>query len=377
VLNPNYKTVFDGAILYDAQVPKETNISSAWTTQVATEEEFNKIRELLEEGLKQGAIGVGHAPGYMVAGVTQQESNAAQELAAKYGRTVFLHGRYSSQMPPTSGLLGMAELMAPQAAYGGGLVVQHLHAQMLDLTPKALELVDAARKSGIKVIAEIYPYDYGATIVGADYLVPDNYQPNMGRDYKDIIETATMKPLTKERYEELKKTAPLTSVMFYNAREQTVYDALAHPGTVIGSDAFAYTLKATGGPAVDWDTPFDAVLGHPRGAGAHARFLRLVREKKVGIPLIDAVSKMTFLIADFLAGNGVDQMAKKGRVQVGCDADLVVFDPAEVRDNATMEQGALPSSGIHWVLVNGTVVVKESKTLKGVNPGKPIRCDRP
>ena len=89
-------------------------------------------------------------------------------------------------------------------------------AQTLALTPDALEIIDEARKEGVSVVAEIYMYTYGGTIVGADYLKPDNYQTNMGRDYKDIIEVATLKPLTKERYEELLKSNPGTSVLFYN-----------------------------------------------------------------------------------------------------------------------------------------------------------------
>lgn len=66
-------------------------------------------------------------------------------------------------------------------------------------------------------------------------------------------------------------------------------------------------------------------------------------------------------------------MAKKGRLQVGADADITIFDPATVRDNSTMQLGGLPSTGIPCVVVNGTVVVKNSKVLKGVYPGQPIR----
>jgi len=236
----------------------------------------------------------------------------------------------------------------------------------------ALELFDAARAKGVQVIGEIYPYNYGASIVGADYLVPDNYGPNMGREYKDIIETANLQPLTKERYEELVKTAPMTSIMFYNATEETVYEGLAHPTTVVGSDAFPYTVRDTGKTALDWDTPYDAVNGHPRGSGSHARMLALTREKKVDIPLSLAVSKMTYMIARFLEDNGTPQMADKGRVQEGKDADITIFDPDTVTDNGTMKQGGLPSTGIPYVVVNGTVVVKDSKVLKGVFPGEPI-----
>ena len=150
--------------------------------------------------------------------------------------------------------------------------------------------------------------------------------------------------------------------------------ALAHPTTVLGSDSYPYTNRESGGPALNWDTPFDSVNGHPRGAGSHARLLRLVREKKVDIPLLLAVSKMTYMIAKFLEDNGVDQMRHKGRIQVGADADLAVFDPGTVSDNATMKDGGLPSTGIPFVVVNGTVVVKDSETLKDVFPGKAIRC---
>ena len=145
-----------------------------------------------------------------------------------------------------------------------------------------------------------------------------------------------------------------------------------HPTTVLGSDAFPYSVRETGKTAMDWDVPFDAVNGHPRGAGAHARLLSLVRDKKVDIPLSLAVSKMTYMIAQYLEDNGVPQMADKGRIQEGKDADITIFDPKTVQDNSTMKDGGLPSTGIPYVLVNGTVVVKDSETLNDVFPGKPI-----
>ncbi len=373
VLNPGYRTLTHGDFLYDMQVPKAAHTSMKWSTQIATPDQLDTIAAKLEEGLRQGAIGIGHAPGYMVKGATQRESHIVQRLVGQYGAAAFVHARFSSQMPPTSGLLGIDEMMAPQQVYGGGLVVQHITAQTLSLTPDALRIIDDARARGIQVIAEIYPYDFGGTIAGADYLHPDNYGPNMGRDYKDIIEVSNMKPLTKERYDDLVKSAPGTSVMFYNATEDTVHKALAHPNTVLGSDAYPFTVRATGKPAVDWDTPYDGVNGHPRGAGAHARLLRLVREKKVDIPLSDAVAKMSYLIADFLEANGVEQMAKKGRIQVGADADIAIFDPETVRDNSTMKDGGLPSTGIPHVIVNGIQVVRGSKVVEGVYPGRSVR----
>lgn len=373
VFNPDYQSVFAGDFLYDLLAePGQTKTSMKWSTERATPEQLEQIEQMLEAGLSEGSVGVGFAVGYMVSGCTQQESILCQKVAGRYGQSVFVHARFSSQMPPTGGLLAFLEMMGPQEIYGGGIVFQHMTAQALDDTAPALALFDDARAKGLQVLAEVYPYNYGASIVAADYLHPDNYQRNMGRDYPDIIETATMKPLTKDRYDELVKTAPGTSIMFYNAKEQTVYDALSHPNTVLGSDAFPFTVRDTGEAALDWDTPFEAVNGHPRGSGSHARLLAWVRDKKVDISLSTAVSKMSYMIAKFLEDNGVPQMADKGRIQEGKDADITIFDPATVQDNGTMQQGGLPSTGIPYVLVHGTVVVRSSKVLKGVYPGQPV-----
>ncbi len=371
LFNPNYKTRFAGDFVYD-MLAGGANTTMKWSTEKVSGDQLGQFEEDLEKGLKQGAVGIGHAVGYMVGGCTQAESLVCQKMAGRYGQAVFLHGRFSSQMPPASGILGFFEMMGPQEIYGGGLVLQHMTAQTLADTTTALDLVDNAREANIQVLAEIYPYNFGGSIVGADYLHPDNYQDNMGRDYGDIIETATMEPLTKERYEELNRTAPGTSIMFYNATEDTVVQALANPNTVLGSDAFPYTIRASGEAALDWDVPFEAVNGHPRGAGSHARLLRWVRDKTIDIPLSLAVSKMSFMIASFLEKNGVPQMANKGRIQEGKEADIAVFDPETVTDNATMKDGGLPSTGITHVLVNGTVVVRNSLNIDDVFPGKPV-----
>ena len=122
----------------------------------------------------------------------------------------------------------------------------------------------------------------------------------------------------------------------------------------------------------DWDTPFDSVNGHPRGAGTHALVLQMVREKNL-MPLMLAISKMTYSYAKFLQDNGMPQMANKGRIKVGADADITIFNPDTVKQVATPANGGLPSEGIPYVVVNGTIVVKNSKVLKGVYPGQPIR----
>jgi len=372
VFNPKYDSP-TGNIARDILANNEHSfIDMEWSATVPTDDNMVQISTMIEDGLKQGALGVGAPVGYMTAGVTSPETTLWQKLAGKYGRATFLHGRFSSQRAPTSGILGFEELLATEGIYGGGLMLQHMHQQALAETQAAIQMVSDARAKGQQIICEIYPYNFGASIVGADYLVPDNYGPNMGRTYKDIIETATMKPLTKERYDTLIKTAPGTSIMFYGATEDDMLKALAHPETIVGSDSFPLTVSKTGKLAADWDIAYEDVQGHPRLAGTHSVVLRMVREKNL-MPLMLAISKMTYMPAKFLEENGVSQMAHKGRIKEGADADITIFDPKTVKDNSTIKQGGLPATGIPYVVVNGTIVVKDSKVLKGVYPGQPVR----
>jgi N-acyl-D-glutamate deacylase len=343
-----------------------------WSVKVATDAQIEEILSKLEEGVKQGALGVGNPIGYMVDGITQRETYGAQELAGKYGLLTGLHGRFSGQNQSASGMLGTDEMLGAVLAGGGGLIVQHMTAQCLDLSKYCLEMIDKAYAKGHQVIAEIYPYSYGATIAAADYLHPDNYENNMGHTYGDIVEIATLKPLTKERYEYLVKNAPFTSVTFKNASDQVVAEILAQPTVLVGSDAFPYNAKSDGSIVYDWDTPFDSVNGHPRGAGTHALVLQMVREQKL-MPLMLAVSKMSYMYAKYLQDVGITQMANKGRIKVGADADITIFNPDTVKQVATVANGGLPSEGIPYVVVNGTIVVKDSKVLKNVFPGKPVR----
>jgi N-acyl-D-glutamate deacylase/dihydroorotase len=238
--------------------------------------------------------------------------------------------------------------------------------------PRALELIDAAREQGTQIIAEIYPYNFGATIAAADYLQPENYQRNMGRDYKDILEMPSGTPLTKERYDELNKTDPFAMVLFYAATDDDMYHSLAHPSTSVGSDAVPMKDTKTGEVKTAWDTDLTTVNGHQRSSGTYGRFLSLVREKKVDIPLSLAVAKTSYFAAQYLEANGAAAMADKGRLQVGKDADIAIFDPEAVKDNGTLANGALATTGIPFVLVNGTVLVRDSKEIDGIFPGKAI-----
>ena len=196
----------------------------------------------------------------------------------------------------------------------------------------------------------------------------------MGIQASDYKIAATGEPLTTKEFDRLRKTAPTTQLLMYTMKDEYIMAAFTRPGTIVGCDAMPYIVD--GGLKGDWDTPYGAGNGHARGAGTHAKILRMTRETGA-ISLMEAVSKMTYLPAQFLEDH-VPQMKKRGRVQEGAVADITIFDPETVTENSspTVGENSLPSTGIPYVLVNGTVMVRDSAVVSGAFPGQAIqvRC---
>ena len=120
-------------------------------------------------------------------------------------------------------------------------------------------------------------------------------------------------------------------------------------------------IASDGGPA------------HPRGSGTYARVLgRYVRQQKA-LTLADALRKMTIMPARRLETR-IPALRRKGRITVGADADITIFDFERVIDSATYETPATASIGIQHVLVAGTFVVRGARLQKGAFPGDGIRA---
>lgn len=342
-----------------------------WSVTRSNLEQMNQITAILDEGLRQGALGIGSTIGYAREGITTYEMFEAQRIGAKYGRVTSSHHRFHpSASTPTETQTGVNELLANAMTLNAPMQIHHDNDYGWWENQEKLKM---ARENGHNVWATYYPWTAGSGNYGASILAPDNWEGSMGYKYEEtMFDPQLDRFVTKEEFLEFKESEPgRTAVAFSPPREQWLLDWIKVPNMTIASDAMP-GLDGNG-EAMDWDSPFEDYAGHPRTAGSHATVLRLGRENNV--PVMFALSQLSYWPAMHLGDAGIEAMDVRGRMQEGAIADITIFDPETVTEHATYSKGTsgLPSTGIPYVLVNGAIVVSDSKVQKGVNAGQPIR----
>jgi len=349
----------------DAGVSRATK--SGWSNTRPTLEQGNQILALIDEGLAQGGLGIGSTVGYMREGVSAREIFELQKLGGLYGRSIGMHFRHTPG-DDTGETNGIQEMLANAAALGTPAIALHFNNPGYNMVH---ELLVRMRERGYNVWGEIYPYSAGSTALNAVFLEPEVWVKALGHKYEDTVQdVATGEFYTQKSREEMLKKEPTRLVVVYKIPESAVVDWIKMPGVAIGSDGMPLVPDDN----LTWDTPYEDLPNtHPRTSGAFAKVLRLARENN--IPLMQAVSMTSYNYAKPLGDMGLKSMQVRGRMQEGMVADITIFDPKTVRDNATYAKGTLPSSGIIDVVVNGVIVMKDQEPLKGVNPGQPIRFE--
>ena len=338
---------------------------TGWSSTRPDLDQGNAILRVIDEGLAAGAIGMGSTLGYMRDGASAREVFEIQKVAGNYGRPSAFHFRYTPGTD-TQESNGIQEMLANAAALGAPAIACHFNNPGYNLVH---ELLTRMRERGMNVWGELYPYAAGSTALNAVFLEPEVWVDQLGYRYEDTIQDAlTGEFYTQESRAEMIKTEPARLVQVYKMPPEAIVDWLRMPGVAIASD----TMPLAGD--IPWDTPFeDLPNSHPRGAGSFAKALRMGREN--GIPLMQSLAQTSWNSARPLSALGLKAMQERGRMQEGMVADITIFDPETVTDKATYEKGTLPSEGIPYVIVNGTVVVDGSEVQRDVNPGQPIRFE--
>jgi N-acyl-D-aspartate/D-glutamate deacylase len=318
--------------------------------RAATATELEQIQTGIEKGLHRGALAVGLGPAYTAA-ATNWEILEVFQIAARYGASIHVHIRGSTPAE-VDNLTGFQEVLSDAAATGAPLHIVHIQSTGGLNVVHELDMIRGARSRGLDVTAEAYPYDHGMTELHSALF--DNKENAPDSYFASLLWPETGEHLTRESFLRYRKTAGL--VILPATTPEMVRAAITDPLTMIASDGILIAGK-----------------GHPRTAGTFARVLgEYVRQEKA-LSLMDALRKMTLMPAQRLEKHA-PVFRDKGRIRVGADADITVFDPDKVIDKATYEEPMQYSEGIHFVLVNGTLVVKDGKLVDGVFPGRAARA---
>lgn len=340
----------------------------------ADDRELGRLLEMIEAELEEGAIGVGVPIGYAPE-VERVEYFRVARLAARHRTVVFTHARHASMVEPGSSLEGALEIVA--AAAGTGAAMHHCHINSTSLRQLDLitEAIETARTRGNVVTTEAYPYGSGTTVIGAPFLAPERLH-RMGMTPSSLRPLATGKRVSDEaELDHLRQEDPAALCVVDFLREDdpddtaTLLRAVTFADTAIASDAVPL-VRLGGGDVPDRWPLGDDVVSHPRSAGCFSRVLRWVVREQGLLSLPEAIRRATLLPARILE-EAAPAMRRKGRIQVGCDADIVVFDPDKVTDRATYDRLA-PSEGFAEVMVNGTPVVSGGELRPDALPGRPV-----
>ena len=374
----------------------------------ATPAELEKMRALVRQEMEAGALGIGssliYAPGTYASTEELIELNKA---AAPYG------GRYISHLRSEGDrfLEAVDELITIARAAGVPAEIYHLKAAGASNWPKmdqAIAKIEAARKEGLRITADMYTYTAGST--GFDACIPP-WSRAGGYDalFKRIADPATrarmiaemrapavgwenlcqaagtphglllvefkndaLKPLTGKRLDEVMKIRgkdaentildliaedrTRVGVVFFLMSEDNVRKQVQLPWVSFGSDASSMAPEGV----------FLKSSTHPRAYGNFARLLgRYVRDEKL-VPLPEAIRRLTSLPAANLG------LKDRGTLAVGAFADVVAFDPAAMADKATYEQPHQYAVGMRHVVVNGVPVLREGEHT-GATPGRALK----
>lgn len=361
----------DGALTYFQEAQRRTG----WQHTLASTEETARIMARVEQGLKEGALGIGVLAGY-APGYGRKEYYALAQLAKRYEVPTFTHVRYLSVIEPQSSFEAFEELIALAAGTGAHMHISHLNSNSTRDIPQIAELIRGAQARGLRITTEAYPYAAGSTVVGAE-IFRGNWRERMGGARASDIELNGT-PYNDSTLADAQARAPGSWIVVHfmrpeqSASDQAMLDqAVLFPGGAIASDAMPWTSQGRTITEDVWPLPADA-FAHPRSAGTFTRFLRdYVRERRK-VPLGEGLRRLTLIPAQILE-QSVPQMKQKGRLQVGKDADVVVFDLATVSDRATYSAPNARSVGMRHVVVNGVPVIRNGELVRAALPGKPIR----
>lgn len=379
------------------------NLVLGFNNRKPTAEELTRMKNLVEEAMKQGAMGIGSSLIYAPADYASTgELIELSKVVARYGGMYITHMR--SESDKIYKALDEVFTIAREASVPAE--IYHLKINNTwnwNKVDTVLAKIDSAQKAGLKITADMYTYNAsgtsltarlptwvqegGAAAMRARFKNPELRKkllrelelgiPSRNSDPKDVMMLGFRKDSLNNLYrgKRLSEVARLhgksasettldiiaadksgVAAIYFLISEDNVKRMLAMPYVSICSDA----------GSIPMEEPFIKESTHPRTYGSFARLLsRYVRDEKI-ITLPEAVRRMTSLPASNL------KLVKRGVLKAGNYADIVVFDPEQIQDKATFEEPHQYAVGVDHVFVNGVQVLNHGAHT-GAKPGRTIR----
>jgi len=306
----------------------------------------DKIPAMLDEIMKElqaGGIGIGVPIGYFPK-ATPEEDYRLYEYAGANDIPIFTHVR-------KGGIIAVQQAIVNAMVNQTPLHIVHMNSMALGDIGIGIEMVQKAQQQGFRITTELYPYTAASTSLQSA-LFDEGWQEAFDISYGDLQWVATGERLTEKTFQTYRKEGGI--VIIHMMKPEWIAAGIRTGGTVIASDGMPY-----------------AKLAHPRTAGTFSRVLgKYVRQDQV-LSLEDAIKKMTLLPARVLE-DFVPAMKNKGRIQVGADADITIFNADTIIDKATFEDGLAFSEGVEFVIVAGELIIRDGKTVENILPGRPV-----
>ena len=317
---------------------------------IENEEDINKIVEDVRKNIETGALGISFSLEY-VPGV-KNEIIPLLNLAKELNAPTFFHLRYSDEK---NGLKGIEEVVNYGKKAGAPIHIMHINSTGGTFhMDKALEMVNDAKNEGLDITACVYPYDFWATYIDSARFRP-GWQDRFKISYENLQIGGTHIRITEDTFDKYRSQHLLVAA-HGSLPEDELIMSLKDPEIMIGSDTI---IEPSGN-------------NHPRGSGTYSRlFGRYVREKQV-LSMMDAIKKTSYLPAKRME-DIAPSMKNKGRIEIGSDADITIFNPDTIIDKSTVKESDMPSEGVEYVIVNGVVVKNSDGIVEGVYPGRPIK----
>jgi N-acyl-D-amino-acid deacylase len=337
--------------------------------RTARPEEIAKMAELVDLGMREGALGVSSGLEYDVGSyASTDELVELCRAAARHGGFYMTHIRDEAD----KSFEAFAEAIAIAERARLPLQISHIKLATVGVWGKASQAValfEQARAKGGDITADCYPYEAWHSDLYT--LVPNKRyfdRESVERGLKDVGGPTRI---------------TITACKAHPAYSGRTLEQIARAEGISAADLFSKIIRDGGADVIGHSMTEEDVLtfyrqswvmvasdggianDHPRGAGTFPRVLgRFVREKKL-MPLEEAIRKMTSLPARRVG------LSDRGRIAPGMNGDLVLFDPAKVIDRSTFEEPRKLAEGIVWVSVNGQAVW-EGGRVTGARPGRAL-----